>query len=114
MDRKDQTGLVPARPPPAAAVVPEGSRWRGWVAGLGLAGAAAGLGAGCDKGGTGGETAEDGGTVTVGFIYVGQRTTATTSAHDEGAAAVRQMPGVKIVEMENVKETNESRRRWRG
>lgn len=45
-------------------------------------------------------------TVTVGFIYVGPRDDfGYNQAHAEGAAAVKKMAGVKVVEEENVPET---------
>src|SRR3978361_1985004 len=43
-----------------------------------------------------------GGTMTVGFIYVGGKDDyGYNQAHHEGAQAVAKMPGVKILEMEN-------------
>ena len=43
---------------------------------------------------------------TVGFIYVGSRTDyGYNQAHAEGAAAVRAMPDVKVVEQAKVPET---------
>src|ERR1700675_1925577 len=44
--------------------------------------------------------------VTIGFIYVGPKDDyGYNQAHALGAAAVAKMPGVKITEEENVKET---------
>ena len=44
--------------------------------------------------------------VTVGFIYVGPRDDyGYNQAHAEGAAAIKSMPGIKVVEEENVPET---------
>ena len=44
--------------------------------------------------------------LTVGFIYVGPRDDyGYNQAHAEGAAAVKEMPGVTVVEEENVPET---------
>lgn len=49
--------------------------------------------------------------LTVGFIYVGPRDDfGYNQAHAEGAAAVRAMAGVTVVEEENVAETNDVRR----
>lgn len=46
------------------------------------------------------------GTLTVGFVYVGPRDDfGYNQAHAEGAAAVKKIPGVKVVEEENVPET---------
>ena len=46
--------------------------------------------------------------VTVGFIYVGPRDDfGYNQRHAEGAAAVKEMDGVKVIEEENVPETNE-------
>jgi simple sugar transport system substrate-binding protein len=44
--------------------------------------------------------------ITVGFIYVGSKDDyGYNQAHSEGAAAIAKLPGVKIVEVENVPET---------
>jgi basic membrane protein A and related proteins len=46
------------------------------------------------------------GEVTVGFIYVGTRDDyGYNQAHAQGAAAIKSMPGVKVIEEENVPET---------
>ncbi len=46
--------------------------------------------------------------VTVGFLYVGSKDDyGYNQAHAEGAAAVKKMPGVKVIEMENIKETKD-------
>src|SRR4051812_637670 len=56
-----------------------------------------------------------GGTMTVGFIYVGGKDDyGYNQAHHEGAQAVAKMPGVKILEMENVKETNDVQKAMEG
>ena len=45
-------------------------------------------------------------TVTIGFIYVGPRDDyGYNQAHAEGAAAIKKLPGIKVVEEENVPET---------
>jgi simple sugar transport system substrate-binding protein len=75
------------------------SRSRGWLAALAIA--ALGLtGCGTGKGGTD--------QLTVGFIYVGPKDDyGYNQAHALGAAAVKKIPGVKVIEQENVKETND-------
>ena len=46
--------------------------------------------------------------ITVGFVYVGSKQDyGYNQSHAEGAAAVKKIPGVKIVEQENVPETIE-------
>jgi simple sugar transport system substrate-binding protein len=46
--------------------------------------------------------------VTIGFIYVGPRDDyGYNQAHAEGAAAIRSMPGIKVVEEERVAETDD-------
>jgi basic membrane protein A len=83
---------------------------------------AASMGVGCDKSETaaGGTTPSTGpaagsGTLTVGFIYVGGKDDyGYNQAHHEGAQAVAKMPGVKILEMENVKETNDVQKAMEG
>jgi len=50
--------------------------------------------------------ADDAKPITVGFIYVGSRSDyGYNQAHAEGAAVVAKMPGVKVLEAENVPET---------
>jgi basic membrane protein A len=72
---------------------------RDWLKG------ASALAAGATAGGWGGALAQ-GKPVTVGFIYVGPRDDyGYNQAHAEGAAAVKALPGIKIVEEENVPET---------
>jgi basic membrane protein A len=59
--------------------------------------------------GTGGsETTSDAKPLVIGFIYVGAKDDfGYNQAHAEGAAGIAKLPGVKIVEQENVPETNE-------
>jgi len=67
------------------------------------AGAALGLGAGLLPRGAFAD-----GDITVGFIYVGPKDDyGYNQSHHEGALAVSKMPGVKIVEEENVPETTD-------
>jgi basic membrane protein A len=64
--------------------------------------------AGCDKDGDKGVSTSAGGDkpLTVGFIYVGTKTDyGYNQAHSEGAAALKAMPGVKVLEEEKVAET---------
>ena len=50
----------------------------------------------------------------VGFIYVGPRDDfGYNQAHAEGAAALKQMSGVKVVEEERIPRPSRSRRPWR-
>src|SRR3954449_11093911 len=50
----------------------------------------------------------DGKTITVGFIYVGTKTDyGYNQAHHEGAEVAKQIPGVKVIEQESVKETDD-------
>jgi basic membrane protein A and related proteins len=73
---------------------------------------------GCDKkeanaGATAAGTS--GGSITVGFIYVGSmHDYGYNQAHAEGAAAVKSMSGVKVVEQENVPETIEVEKAMQG
>ena len=61
---------------------------------------------GCGPGGTGGTNASGAGPLTVGFIYVGPKDDyGYNQAHAEGAAAVKKMDGVKVLEVEKVPET---------
>ena len=61
---------------------------------------------GCGAGDSGGTTASGGGPLTVGFIYVGPKDDyGYNQAHAEGAAAVKKMDGVKVLEVEKVPET---------
>nr|WP_067298968.1 BMP family ABC transporter substrate-binding protein [Marinobacterium profundum] len=54
------------------------------------------------------KTAMAGGTVTIGFVYVGAKDDyGYNQAHAEGAAALKSIPGVKVIEEENVAETND-------
>jgi basic membrane protein A len=78
-----------------AAVLPFG------VAGCGKGGGAA------DKAGAGKkDAAESGKELAIGFIYVGPKDDyGYNQAHAAGAAAVKQMPGVKVTESERVPET---------
>ncbi|QOV92539.1 BMP family ABC transporter substrate-binding protein [Humisphaera borealis] len=66
-----------------------------------------GLMHGCKKD----ETAAGGGgakPLTIGFIYVGTKDDfGYNQAHNEGAEAVKKLPGVKVVVQENVKETDD-------
>ncbi len=69
--------------------------------------AAVGLTAGMLLGGVGANTARAG-DITVGFIYVGPKDDyGYNQAHAEGAAAVKALPGVKVLEEERVPETIE-------
>ncbi len=73
-----------------------------------LAASAIGLGSGCNKTNDKG-TAGGGGDkpLVVGFIYVGSKQDyGYNQAHAEGAAAVKAMPGVKVMEEESVPETD--------
>ena len=50
---------------------------------------------------------------TIGFIYVGSRDDyGYNQAHAAGAAALKKMPGLKVVEEEKVPETDAVKRRW--
>src|SRR5258706_15183828 len=64
---------------------------------------------GCDKkdGDKGASTSAGGDkTLRVGFIYVGTKTDyGYNQAHSEGAAALKAMPGIKVLEEEKVAET---------
>src|SRR5437588_12927125 len=52
--------------------------------------------------------ASSGKPITVGFIYVGTRDDyGYNQAHADGAAAVKKMAGVKVIEAENIKETKD-------
>ena len=52
--------------------------------------------------------------MTVGFIYVGTKDDyGYNQAHADGAAAVKALPGAKVLEEENVPETLAVRRAWR-
>ena len=63
------------------------------------------VGCGPDSTG-GGKTASAGDPLTVGFIYVGPKDDyGYNQAHAEGAAAVKKMDGVKVLEVEKVPET---------
>ncbi len=76
-----------------------GTSRRGLLLGVGGVGIAAALGAGA-------RPARAAGPVTVGFIYVGPKDDyGYNQAHAEGAAAIRSMPGVKLIEEEKVAET---------
>jgi len=67
---------------------------------------AAAAGAGTALAGTLPFAARAAGTTAIGFIYVGPRDDfGYNQAHAQGAAAVRKMPGVKVLEEENVPET---------
>lgn len=58
--------------------------------------------------GTGGSTTTDK-SVTVGFLYVGTKDDyGYNEAHADGAAAVAKIPGVTVIENENVPETNKA------
>lgn len=51
--------------------------------------------------------------LTVGFIYVGPKDDyGYNQAHAEGAAAIKALPGVTVVEEENVPRPLTFRRRW--
>ena len=51
--------------------------------------------------------------LTIGIIYVGPRDDyGWNQAHAVGAKALKAVPGVKVVEEENVPETTRWRRRW--
>jgi simple sugar transport system substrate-binding protein len=77
--------------------------------------AAALLLAGCDKKGETTTTGPSGGTLNVGFIYVGSmQDYGYNQAHAEGAAAVKALPGVKVVQQENVPETIEVEKAMQG
>ncbi len=67
------------------------------------------FGTGCTQEGGGGDSGtEETKDLLVGFIYVGPKDDfGYNQAHAEGAAAIAQIPGVKIVEQENVPETTE-------
>lgn len=67
-----------------------------------------GLGAGAALAATGRSALAAPKPVTVGFIYVGPRDDfGYNQAHAEGAAAIKSMPGVKIIEEERVPETDD-------
>jgi len=59
--------------------------------------------------GCAGGAAPDGeGTLTIGFIYIGARDDyGYSQAHAQGAAAVKKMPGVKVIEEERVPDTTD-------
>src|ERR1700736_2163256 len=62
----------------------------------------------------GGGTAPDG-NLAVGFVYVGSRDDyGYNQAHAAGAAAVKQMPGVRVMEMERVADTIEVQKAMQG
>ena len=53
--------------------------------------------------------------ITVGFIYVGPRDDyGYNQAHAENVALVKKMPGIKVVEEENVAETNAVQKTMQG
>jgi basic membrane protein A and related proteins len=72
-----------------------------------LALAAVAVFSGCGESPTGGSSgASAGGPLTIGFIYVGSKDDyGYNQAHAEGAAAVKKMDGVKVLEVEKVPET---------
>ncbi len=72
-----------------------------------LALAAVAVFSGCSESPTGGTGASaTGGPLTIGFIYVGSKDDyGYNQAHAEGAAAVKKMDGVKVLEVEKVPET---------
>ena len=69
-------------------------------------GVTAKLGTGCTNRETNNETTDAGQELVIGFIYVGAKDDfGYNQSHAEGAAAIAKMPGIKLVEQENVPET---------
>jgi basic membrane protein A len=71
------------------------------------------IGAGCDKSDSGGSSGATASTdtskpLTVGFLYVGTKDDyGYNQAHAQGAAAVKTMPGITVIEAEKVAETKD-------
>jgi basic membrane protein A and related proteins len=82
-----------------------------------LALAAVAVFSGCGESPTGGSSAavSTGGPLTIGFIYVGSKDDyGYNQAHAEGAAAVKKMDGVKVLEVEKVPETVDVQKTMKG
>jgi simple sugar transport system substrate-binding protein len=77
---------------------------------LAVASLTVGISSGCKKESAAGPGAKPDPSkgITVGFIYVGSKADyGYNQSHHEGAEAVKGIPGVKVIEQENVKETDE-------